>query len=158
MSPNTSKRVAVTGLGIITAIGASVSEFTQGLLDGKSGIGPVSLFDTTGFPCQVAAQVNSPDLKAPLDLREVKRTSRCDLLGLFAAQEAVSDSGLDLELYDRGNIGVVLGGGAGGMLSWERRMFPSATWEPCRRSRSRSCGIILGPCMKVLERGTPRTD
>jgi 3-oxoacyl-[acyl-carrier-protein] synthase II len=127
MIPNTSKRVAITGLGIITAIGESVSAFNKGLLDGNSGIGPISLFDTAGFPCQVAAQVKNPNLEAAFDPQEIKRASRCDLLGLIAAQEAVLDAGLDLERYDSSNIGVVLGGGAGGMLSWEK--YRRASWS-----------------------------
>lgn len=120
MSANASKRVAVTGLGIITAIGESIPAFSEGLFDGKSGIGSISLFDTTGFPCQVAAQVKNRNLKAAFDPHEVKRASRCDLLGLIAAREALLDSGLHLEKRNGDNIGVVMGGGAGGLLSWEK--------------------------------------
>lgn len=120
MNTNASTRVAITGLGVITAIGESIPAFGEGLFDGKSGIGLISLFDTTGFPCQVAAQVKNPNLKASFDPQEVKRVSRCDLLGLIAAREALLDSGLHLERCNRNNIGVVIGGGAGGMLSWEK--------------------------------------
>jgi 3-oxoacyl-[acyl-carrier-protein] synthase II len=133
MNRDVSKRVAVTGLGVITAIGESVSAFNKGLLDGESGIGPISLFDTTGFPCQVAAQVKNPDLEASLEPQEIKRVSRCDLLGLIAAREAISDSGLDLETCNRENIGVILGGGAGGMLSWER--YRRTWWSGKTRPR-----------------------
>ena len=115
----TSKQVVVTGMGIITGIGDSVPEFKKGLFDGKCGIGPVSLFDTTGFPCQTAAQAGRKDLEAGFAPRLIKRVSRCDLLGLIAAKEAISDSGLNLERCDREDIGVVMGGGAGGMRSWE---------------------------------------
>ena len=120
MNTNASTRVAITGLGVITAIGESIPAFGEGLFDGKSGIGSISLFDTTGFPCQVAAQVKNRNLKAVFDPQEVKRVSRCDLLGLIAAREALLDSGLHLERCNRDNIGVVMGGGAGGMLSWEK--------------------------------------
>jgi 3-oxoacyl-[acyl-carrier-protein] synthase II len=120
MTTNVSKRVAVTGLGIITAIGESISAFSDGLFGGQSGIGPISLFDATDFPCQVAAQVKNTNLEALFHPREVKRVSRCDLLGLIAAQEAIQDAGVDLEQSNRNNIGVVLGAGAGGMLSWEK--------------------------------------
>ncbi len=127
------KRVAVTGLGIIAAIGESVSAFKQGLFDGKSGIGPITLFDTTGFACQSAAQVGNGDLKVTFGARQLKRASRCDLLGLIAAHEAISDSGMDLQRCDRASIGVVLGGGAGGMLSWEK--YRRAVWSGKPRPR-----------------------
>ena len=120
MGTDPSKRVAVTGLGIITAIGESIPTFRDGLFNGKCGIGPISLFETTDFPCQVAAQVKARNLGALFEPQEIRRVSRCDLLGLIAAQEALLDSGLDLERCDRNNIAVVLGGGAGGMLSWEQ--------------------------------------
>jgi 3-oxoacyl-[acyl-carrier-protein] synthase II len=120
VSKNSSKRVAITGLGIITAIGESISTFKEALFDGKCGIGPVSLFDTTGFPCQVAAEAKIPNLGTCFDPKEMKRVARCDLLGLIAAHEASLDAGLELEKYPQNKIGVVLGGGAGGMLSWEK--------------------------------------
>jgi 3-oxoacyl-[acyl-carrier-protein] synthase II len=120
MITNSSKRVAITGLGIITAIGESIPTFREALFGGKCGIGPISLFDTTGFPCQVAAQIKNRNLGALFKPKEIRRFSRCDLLGLIAAQEALLDSNLDLEGYTKSNIGVVLGAGAGGMLSWEK--------------------------------------
>ena len=120
MRTNSSRRVAVTGLGIITAIGESLSEFEEGLFNGECGIGPVSLFDTTGFACQFAAQVKNKNLETGFAPRETKRISRCDFLGLIALRDALADSGILLESCDRNRIGVVLGGGAGGMRSWEQ--------------------------------------
>lgn len=121
------QRVAITGLGIITAIGENSAEFREGLFKGKSGIGPVTVFDATGFPSRVAAEVKSKDLIAPFETKEIKRVSRCDLLGLIAAAEAIGDAGFDLDACNPNEIGVVLGGGAGGMLSWER--FRRAQWS-----------------------------
>jgi 3-oxoacyl-[acyl-carrier-protein] synthase II len=126
MNTTPSRRVAITGLGVITAIGESVPEFRQGLFDGKCGIGPVTLFDTSGFPCQLAAQVKNNHPENRIDIQEFMQASRCDLLGLIAAQEAILNSGLDLDRYDRDNIGVVMGGGAGGMRSWE--LYRRARW------------------------------
>ncbi|MBE9569104.1 MAG: beta-ketoacyl-[acyl-carrier-protein] synthase family protein, partial [Proteobacteria bacterium] len=114
------KRVVVTGLGIITAIGESIPTFQKALFNGECGIGPVSLFDTTGFPCQVAAQVKIKNLKEFFAPKGIKRASRCDLLGLIATQEALLDSDLELERCPKKDIGVILGAGAGGMLSWEK--------------------------------------
>ncbi len=133
MNAGASTRVAVTGLGIISAIGESVPEFKEGLFNGKCGIGPISLFDTKGFMTQSAAQVKNRNLKTLFEPRDTKRISRCDLLGLIAAREALSDSGLDFDNCDRNDIGVVLGGGAGGMLSWEK--FRRALWQKKARPR-----------------------
>jgi 3-oxoacyl-[acyl-carrier-protein] synthase II len=120
MKRNISKRVAVTGLGIITSIGQSVDAFWERLILGACGIGQISVLDVTNFPCQAAAQIRGLPLD---DLRlqfGIKRASRCDILGLIAAHEAVQDSELNLDRCDRDKIGVILGGGAGGMLSWEQ--------------------------------------
>ena len=133
MITNTSKRVAVTGLGIITAIGESMPTFREALFNGKCGIGPTSLFDTTGFPCQVAAQIKNRNLEALFKSQEIRRFSRCDLLGLIAAQEALSDANLDLETCSKNKIGVVLGGGAGGMPSWER--YRRTSWSKKTKPR-----------------------
>ncbi len=133
MNAGASTRVAVTGLGIISAIGESVPEFKEGLFNGKCGIGPISLFDTKGFITQSAAQVKNRNLKALSGSRDIRRISRCDLLGLIAAREALSDSGLNFDTCDRNDIGVVLGGGAGGMLSWEK--YRRALWSKKARPR-----------------------
>lgn len=143
MRTKASKRVAVTGLGIITAIGESISTFREGLFNGECGVGPISLFDTTGFPCRLAGQVKNRNLKALFEPREIKRISRCDLLGLIAGREALLDSGLNLERCSGNNIGVVLGGGAGGMLSWEK--YRRTSW--LRKGKPRpSLLLSSAPC------------
>ena len=140
MTYTSPRRVAVTGLGIITSIGHSIPTFWDGLLHGRCGIGPVSIFDTSGFPCSFAAQVRNKDLEEPFEHHEIKRVSRCDLLGLTAVREAISDSGLDFERCNRENIGVVLGGGAGGMLFWER--YRRSLWLNRKKPRP----SLLLPC------------
>jgi 3-oxoacyl-[acyl-carrier-protein] synthase II len=122
-----SKRVVITGLGIISSIGENVPSFEQALFDGQCGIDRISLFDTNGFPTQVAGQVKNKDLKVHFQTRDIKRASRCDLLGLIAAEEAFLNASNLLEHYPSEDIGVVLGGGAGGMLSWEN--YRRTAWE-----------------------------
>ena len=133
MNADASTRVAVTGLGIISAIGESITEFKEGLFNGRCGIRPISLFDTKGFMTQSAAQVKNKNLKALFGSLDIRRLSRCDLLGLVAVREALSDSCLDFDNCDRNDIGVVLGGGAGGMLSWEK--FRRALWQKKAKPR-----------------------
>ncbi|MBW2568314.1 MAG: beta-ketoacyl-[acyl-carrier-protein] synthase family protein [Deltaproteobacteria bacterium] len=130
MNKDTDRRVAVTGLGIITSIGDSLPAFREGLFSGKCGIEPISLFDTTGFSCHFAGQIKNIDMEGFFNLRKIRRNSRCDLLGLIAANEAMLDSGLNIAKYTKERIGVVLGGGAGGMLSWEK--YRRALWLKTR--------------------------
>ena len=114
----TRRRVVVTGLGAVSSIGSSVSEFWQNLLAGVCGIRPVSLFDASTYRTQTAAEVsNIPD--GFLTAAEKRRMSRADRMGLVAATEAVSQSGLDLAQEDPTRLGVILGGGTSGLLDSE---------------------------------------
>jgi 3-oxoacyl-[acyl-carrier-protein] synthase II len=120
MAKDISKRVVVTGIGIVAAIGRTLADFSGGLFSGTCGIREISLFDTTGYKCKLGGQVSDEAFRLQLTPGETKRTSRCDLLGLIAAKEAISNSRIHLNSYHRDRIGVIMGGGAGGMLSWEK--------------------------------------
>jgi len=117
MSP---RNAAVTGLGIITAIGGDVPSFWGNLLAGVCGIEPITLFDPSRYRSKKAAEVKGFDPRRYFSHRQLKRLSRCDQLGLKAAEEAVVDSGLVLAGENREKIGVFIGGGAGGIFSAER--------------------------------------
>lgn len=140
------QRVVITGLGIVAAIGNDLPTFRRALFSGRRGIGPVTLFDVSDFPCTLAGQVDCPDLTAGFSARNLKRTSRCDLLGMVAAREAVADAGLCGQSagVDRG---VVLGAGAGGMLSWEA--FRRAQYEG---RRGRPSGLLSSPPCTLTDR------
>ncbi len=120
------RRVAVVGVGVVSALGLTAREFWDGLVAGRCGIGPVELFDTTAYRTHLGAQVKGLDPASHFDRRPLRRMSRCDMLGLIAAREAVSDSGLDIATLDHLRAGVVLGGGAGGMLSGTASAWRSA--------------------------------
>lgn len=140
---NSLKRVVITGLGIITSIGENINVFSEGLFSGRSGIRPISVFDTEGYGCRSAGEVKHRELTSGVEPREVRRMSRCDLLGLIAAREACADAGLDHYDGARERVGVVLGGGAGGMLSWER--YRRAVWLHEPRTRP-SRLLASAPC------------
>ncbi|MBW1721629.1 MAG: beta-ketoacyl-[acyl-carrier-protein] synthase family protein [Deltaproteobacteria bacterium] len=137
------RRVVVTGMGVVCSIGCSLAAFEEGLFRGRCGIGHLSLFDTRDYPCRAAAEVRGGDFALRMGRRLPKRVSRCDLLGLAAAEEAFSNSGLDLAAQDRERIGVVLGGGAGGMLSWEG--YRRARWAGRKAIRA-SRLLASSPC------------
>lgn len=117
---SSSKRVAIVGLGVVSALGMTKDEFWEGLINGRGGIGPVDLFDTSAYRTHIGAQVKGLDPLRHFSGKKLQRMSRCDQLGLIAAREAVADSGLDLSRLDMERVGVCLGGGAGGMLSGEK--------------------------------------
>ena len=113
-----SRRVVITGLGAVTAIGTSLEEFWGNLLAGTCGIGPFSLFDAAPYRTQTAAQVAEiPD--GFLTAAERRRMSRADRMGVAAAREALGASGLDLSKEDPTRIGVILGGGTSGLIDSE---------------------------------------
>jgi 3-oxoacyl-[acyl-carrier-protein] synthase II len=112
------RRVAVTGLGAVTSIGADREETWKNLLDGVCGIRPMTLFDTSTYRTQTAAQIDEiPD--DFLSASDKRRMSRADRLGIVAAREAIAQSGLELSAEDPTRIGVVLGGGVSGLLESE---------------------------------------
>ncbi len=112
------RRVAVTGLGAVTAIGSNVAEFWTNLTAGACGIRPLSLFDASGYRTQTAAEVSEiPD--GFLSPAERRRMSRADRMGIAAAAEATAAAGLDLSREDPTRVGVILGGGTSGLLDSE---------------------------------------
>src|SRR5208337_2909783 len=114
------KRSAViTGMGIICATGKNTGEFLTSLKQGRRGIREITLFDCTGYPSNLAAQIAGYDPLDFFDKRELGRISRVDQFVLLAAEEALADADLVLHPKDGVRIGVCLGAGAGGMLSAE---------------------------------------
>ncbi|MFQ5593880.1 MAG: beta-ketoacyl-ACP synthase II [Anaerolineae bacterium] len=103
------QRVVVTGLGAITPVGLSVSESWQALVEGRSGIRRITRFDVSSYPTQIAGTVESFDPSNYMDRKQAKRMSRFSQFAVAAAQEALSDAGLDLAQEDPLRCGVLLG-------------------------------------------------
>ncbi len=112
-------RVVVTGTGAMTPLGKSTEEFWQGLIDGRSGIGPMTLCDTTGFPCTVAGEVPDFEPRDYLDAKDARRMARFSQLAVAASRMAVEDAHLDLSREEGHRMGVLLGNGAGGFPTIE---------------------------------------
>ena len=119
---NGRKRVVVTGMGVMSPLGESVDTFWDGLASGRSGIGPMTLCDTTGFPCRVAGEVSEFDPEEYIDRREARRMARFSQLAVAAAQEAIAQSALDLRQVDTDRFGVLLGNGNGGFPTIEENV------------------------------------
>ncbi|MFO0847477.1 MAG: beta-ketoacyl-ACP synthase II [Gemmataceae bacterium] len=113
------RRVVVTGLGTVNPLALSVPEYWRGLLAGKSGIGPVTHFDTANFKVKFAGEVRGFDPSGVADAREARRLDRFTQFALVAADQAIKDSGLDLGKLDPFRAGCILGSGIGGLNEFE---------------------------------------
>ena len=112
------KRVVVTGLGAITPLGNTVSETWDGLINGKSGAGPITHFDASTFKTLFACEVKNFDPNQIMDRKEVRKCDRYSLLAIGAAKQAVEDTGMDLENEDKNRIGVIFAAGIGGIKTF----------------------------------------
>lgn len=108
------RRVVVTGLGAITPLGQSVATFWEALSHGKSGIGPITLFDPTDYPCRVAGEVKDWQPNAFIDRKAARRMARFAQFMVAAARQAFEDAGLNFAEEDATRIGVLIGNGGGG--------------------------------------------
>jgi 3-oxoacyl-[acyl-carrier-protein] synthase II len=113
------KRVVVTGLGAITPLGNTVTEYWQGLLQGRSGIGSITLFDASGLDCQIAGEVKGFDPCDYINRKEAKRMDRFAQFAVCASQQAIADSGLEINELNATEIGVLIGSGVGGLKVME---------------------------------------
>lgn len=131
-----SRRIAITGVGLITALGASREETWRRMLEGECGIRPMTLFDSDGFRSRIAGQADITLLDAALSAHGRRRHSRGDRLGLHAADEAIHDAGLLDGDLDLSRVGVFLGAGTGDLLRNEDfyRTWITSGLDRARRS------------------------
>ncbi len=115
------KRVVVTGLGVVTPIGLTVDEFWQSMMEGRSGAGPITCFDTSKYDTKFACEVKGFDPLKYLDRKSVQRMDRFTQFAMAAAVQAVENSGIDFEKIDTQRAGVVVGSGIGGMWTYHKQ-------------------------------------
>jgi 3-oxoacyl-[acyl-carrier-protein] synthase II len=114
------RRVVVTGMGAVSPVGLTAAETWQAVLDGKSGIGPITLFDSTGFDVHIAGEVKNFDPVTLLDRKDARRLDRFCQFALVAALEAHKDACLDIPSMEESakeRVGVLIGSGIGGIGS-----------------------------------------
>lgn len=114
------RRVVVTGMGAVTPLGLTVEEFWRGLVAGRSGAGPMTLCDPTGYPCTIAAEVKGFDPLSYMEAKEAKRMARFSQMAVAATRMALEDASLDLGAEDLERIGVLVGNGNGGFPTTEQ--------------------------------------
>lgn len=128
------ERVVITGVGAITPIGNDAPSTWQAMLAGRSGVRRVSLFDTSDYDCQIAAEVKDFDPAARMGAKEARRADRFLQFGVAAAEEAMRDSGLVIDDSNAEDVGVIVGSGIGGIATLQQQLDVLRTKGPHRIS------------------------
>lgn len=135
------KRVAVTGLGAITPLGNTVSEYWAGLLAGRSGIDTIAAFDPERHASRIAGEVKGFDPHEYLDRKDAKRMARFSQLAVAASLQAVADAGLEISDLNAEQVGTIIGTGVGGIRVLEEQQEVYLTRGPSR------CSPFMVPTM-----------
>ncbi len=115
------RRVVITGIGAFSPIGKGAPEFWNGLISGKSGAKSIDNFDVTNFPTRFAAQIEDYDPSKFMNAKEARRMDKFCQYAMITADEAVRDSGIDLDLIDKNRVSVLVGSGIGGMQTFYKQ-------------------------------------
>lgn len=120
------KRVVVTGLGALTPIGNTLDEYWEGLKSGKSGSAPITYYDTEKFKTKFACEIKNFDPQNHFDRKEARKLDRFAQYALVSSDEAIVDSGLDLNSIDKFRVGVIWGAGIGGLETFQNEVMDFA--------------------------------
>ena len=109
------RRVFITGMGVVSPIGNNLADFWKAILEGRSGVGPITRFDVSEYPARIAGEVRDFDVTAFVEKKDARRMDLSEQYAVGAAVQAVEDSRLDLKSVDLDRCGVVIGSGIGGI-------------------------------------------
>jgi 3-oxoacyl-[acyl-carrier-protein] synthase II len=123
------KRVVVTGLGAITPIGNDVKSFWDGLVHGRSGAAAITLFDATLFKTKFACEVKGFNIEDLMNRKEARKMDRFTHFAIASAEEALLNSGLDLEKLNKNRAGVIWGSGIGGLETFQKECLNFASGD-----------------------------
>ena len=149
-TPSSSRRVVVTGLGVVTSIGHTVDAFWASLVAGRGGIHRITLFDPKDFACQIGAEVRDWEAADHMDPKEARRNDRYTHFGFVAAKQAVADAGLDMAKEDGDRVGVIVGSGIGGMYTYESQLKVLAERGPRKVSPFTIPSLIGNMCSGLV--------
>lgn len=128
------RRVAITGIGVVSPLGSDKSEFWKNLVNGISGISAVESFDVSLYPSRIAGEIKDFDPTLCMEKREAKKVDRFTQLGVSAAIQAWRDAGLDHVQINKDEAGVLVGSGIGGIQTTEKQLQILAEKGPRRVS------------------------
>ncbi len=123
------RRVVVTGLGALTPIGNNLSEYWEGLKNGRSGCRDITYFDTEKFKTKFACELKNYDASAFFDRKEARKLDKFAQYALVSSDEAIEDSGLDLDSIDKFRVGVIWGAGIGGLETFQTEVLNYAAGD-----------------------------
>ena len=123
------KRVVVTGLGAITPLGKTVAEYWQGLADGVNGCDLIKQFDAAKFKTRFACEVKDFDPTDYLDRKEARKIDRFSQFAVIASDEAVKDAGINRDNVDVDRVGVIIGSGIGGLITFQEEVINFASGD-----------------------------
>ena len=113
------RRVVVTGMGLLTALGNDLKSTWQGLLQGRSGVRRITRFDPSDFPTQIAAELDGFEVEKYIDKKEIRRQDPFTHYAVATSVMAVEDSGMDMSSVNADRVGVIIGSGIGGIGTHE---------------------------------------
>jgi 3-oxoacyl-[acyl-carrier-protein] synthase II len=134
MTNSVNKRVVVTGLGAITPIGNTLADYWDGLMSGRNGVAPITLFDASRHDCRFAAEVKGFDPHVYLDRKDAKRMDRFAQLAVAASKQALEDAQFTINDLNAEQVGVLIGTGIGGLKVLEDQQEVNLTKGPDRCS------------------------
>ena len=117
------RRVVITGLGAITPIGNNIQEYWKGLYEGVSGANLITHFDASKFKTQFACEVKNFDVNEFIDKKEARKMDKFAQYAIVSSDEAIKDSGLDLDKENKDRIGVIWGAGIGGLITFQEEVL-----------------------------------
>jgi len=117
------KRVVVTGMGALTPIGNNLEAYWEGLRTGKSGSAPITYFNTEKFKTKFACELKGYDPSDFFDRKEARKLDRFAQYALVSSDEAIADSGIDLDVVDKFRVGVIWGAGIGGLETFQNEVI-----------------------------------
>lgn len=123
------KRVVVTGLGALTPIGNTIEEYWNGLINGVSGAAPVTYYDAAKFKTRFACELKNFNVTDFIDRKEARKMDRFTQYALVASDEAILDSGLDLDNINKLRVGVIWGAGIGGLETFQNEVLDFAAGD-----------------------------
>lgn len=135
------KRVVITGLGAITPIGNTLEDYWQGLLEGRNGIGPITLFDSSKHTCRIAGEVQDFDPHDYIDRKDAKRMDRFSQFAVCASKQALANAKFVIDDLNAPQVGVILGTGIGGIKVMEDQQETYLKRGPSR------CSPFMVPMM-----------
>ena len=135
------KRVVITGMGAITPIGNTLSEYWQGLSSGRNGIGPITAFDASKHASRMAGEVKGFDPIDHIEKKEARRMDRFAQFAVAASKQALKDAHLEITALNAEQVGVSIGTGVGGIKVIEDQQEVYLTRGPSR------CSPFMVPMM-----------